>query len=88
MEPQSVQLLAKLYSRLLYTLSTAFVRLSIIMFLLKMVTTERICKIIIYTTAVIIIGSTTFYFFLALFQCYPISFFWDRKTLTYYGLSN
>ncbi|TVY83984.1 hypothetical protein LSUE1_G001347 [Lachnellula suecica] len=60
-----------------YTLTTVTVRLSIAILLL------RICiktshKLIIYGTLVAVFVFSTFYFFLIIFQCHPVSFFWGQ----------
>jgi hypothetical protein len=62
---------------LFYTVTTVSIRLSIAVFLL------RICikpgqRWLIYGTMTMIICFSIFYFFLVLFQCSPVSFFWDQ----------
>lgn len=62
---------------LLYAITTASIRLSIALFLL------RICinpsqRWVIYGTLTMVFSFSIFYFFLALFQCKPVSFFWRQ----------
>ncbi|PMD39939.1 hypothetical protein L207DRAFT_428221, partial [Hyaloscypha variabilis F] len=62
---------------LFYTITTVFIRLSIAVFLL------RICikpgqRWVIYGTLTMIIIFSVFYFFLVLFQCHPVTFFWRQ----------
>ena len=62
---------------LFYTITTVLIRVSIAVFLL------RICvkpshKYIIYGTLAAVIAFSTFYSFLVLFQCSPVSFFWAQ----------
>ena len=66
-------------SRIFYTATTVFIRLSIAIFLIR-ICIKPIYKIIIYTTMVAITGFSIFYFFLVLFQCSPVSFFWNRTS--------
>ena len=65
-------------SRLFYTLTTVFIRLSIAVFLIR-ICLKPIYKFIIYATMVMVTGFSIFYFFLVLFQCSPVDFFWNRK---------
>lgn len=65
-------------SRLFYTLTTVFIRLSIAVFLIR-ICLKRIYKFIIYATMAMVTGFSIFYFFLVLFQCSPVDFFWNRK---------
>lgn len=63
---------------LAYTLTITFAKLSLGFFFLRLasiITLHRIVSIII-TTAAMVIGVV--YFFLSLFQCAPIDFFWTR----------
>jgi hypothetical protein len=73
------QLLTLWPSRLFYTLTTVFVRLSIAVFLIR-ICIKRVFKIIIYVAMTMIVAFSIFYFFLVLFQCSPIDYFWNRKT--------
>jgi hypothetical protein len=62
---------------LFYTITTVLIRLSIAVFLL------RICikpgeRWLIYGTLTMVISFSIFYFFLDLFQCSPVSFFWRQ----------
>ncbi|KAE9381535.1 hypothetical protein N431DRAFT_425107 [Stipitochalara longipes BDJ] len=62
---------------LFYTITTVLIRLSIAVFLL------RICikpgqRWVIYGTLTMIISFSICYFFLVLFQCHPVSFFWRQ----------
>lgn len=65
-------------SRLFYTLTTLFIRLSIALFLIR-ICVKRMMKVIIYATMAGVTAFSIFYFFLALFQCSPIDYFWNRK---------
>jgi hypothetical protein len=65
-------------SRLFYALTTVFIRLSIAVFLIR-ICLKRAYKIIIYATMVMVTSFSIFYFFLVLFQCSPVSFFWNGK---------
>jgi hypothetical protein len=65
-------------TRLFYTLSTLFCRFSIAVFLLRLCVI-RIHKIIIYGSMAMILAYSIFYFFLVLFQCWPVSYFWNGK---------
>jgi hypothetical protein len=65
-------------SRLFYALTTVFVRLSIAVFLIR-ICLKRAYKIIIYMAMVMVTAFSIFYFFLVLFQCSPVSFFWNGK---------
>lgn len=56
-------------------------RLSIAVFLIR-ICSERIYKIIIYATMVMVLAFSTFYFFVILFQCSPVDYFWNRKNHT------
>ncbi|VBB79527.1 Putative protein of unknown function [Podospora comata] len=65
------------YCYLLYAWSMILVKLSIGYFLLR-VTITRLHKWIIYAAGAISCVSCLTFFFLAMFQCYPISFFWNK----------
>jgi len=52
-------------------------KLSIGYFLLR-VTTEKIQRIIIYLAMFSTALSGTIFFFVTVFQCHPVSFFWDK----------
>ncbi|KAK0744619.1 hypothetical protein B0T21DRAFT_280201 [Apiosordaria backusii] len=65
------------YCYLTYAVSMILVKLSIGYFLLR-VTITRLHKWIIYIAAAITCVSCLTFFFLALFQCYPISYFWNK----------
>ncbi|KAK4031304.1 hypothetical protein C8A01DRAFT_21457 [Parachaetomium inaequale] len=58
-----------------------FAKLSIGWFLLR-VTISRIHRWIIYTAAIVTCASCLCYFFVALFQCNPISYYWDKHSQT------
>ncbi len=58
-----------------------FAKLSIGWFLLR-VTISRIHRWIIYTAAIVTCASCLSYFFVALFQCNPISYYWDKHSQT------
>jgi hypothetical protein len=62
---------------LFYTITTVFIRLSIAVFLLR-ICVKPIHKYIIYGTLAMVITFSTFYFFLVLFQCSPVTFFWGQ----------
>lgn len=62
---------------LFYTLTTLFIRLSIALFLIR-ICVKRIMKVIIYATMAGVTVFSIFYFFLALFQCSPIDYFWNQ----------
>jgi hypothetical protein len=60
---------------LFYTLATAFIRLSISVFLLR-IAVRPLYRNIIYGTMAVVVLYSTFYFFLIMFQCTPYSHFW------------
>jgi len=60
-----------------YTLTTVFIRLSIAVFLLRICIT-RTHRFTIYGTLGLVLGFSTFYLFLVIFQCHPLSFFWGQ----------
>lgn len=62
---------------LFYTVTTVFIRLSIAVFLLR-ICVKTTHKVIIYATLAGVLAFSTFYFFLVLFQCSPVSFFWGQ----------
>lgn len=62
---------------LLYTISLVFVRLSIAVFLLR-ICVKTVHKIIICATLAMMLAYSIFYFFLVIFQCSPVSFFWGQ----------
>ncbi|TVY34859.1 hypothetical protein LSUB1_G005407 [Lachnellula subtilissima] len=62
---------------LLYTITLVFVRLSIAVFLLR-ICVKTVHKIIIYAALAMMLAYSTFYFFLIIFQCSPVSFFWGQ----------
>lgn len=62
---------------LFYTVTTVFIRLSIAVFLLR-ICIKPIHKTIIYGTLATVLVFSTFYFFLVIFQCNPINFFWNQ----------
>jgi hypothetical protein len=72
------QLLTLCSSRIFYSLSTVFIRLSVSLFLIK-ICLRCIYKVIIYAIMAIVLLFSTFYFFLLLFQCSPVDFFWNGK---------
>jgi len=62
---------------LFYALTTLFIRLSIAVFLIR-ICIKRVLKIIIYVSMTMITGFSIFYFFLVLFQCSPVDYFWNQ----------
>jgi hypothetical protein len=62
---------------LFYTITTVFIRLSIAVFLLR-ICIKPIHRWIIYGTLTMVICFSIFYFFLVLFQCTPVNFFWGQ----------
>lgn len=62
---------------LLYTITTVLLRGSIAVFILR-ICFNRIHKVIIYATIGTIICFSIFYFFLVIFQCHPVSYYWTR----------
>lgn len=60
-----------------YPLSTMLLRLSISIFLLR-ICVKRSHKYLIYVTIGAAVVFTTFYIFLAIFQCQPTSYFWGQ----------
>lgn len=65
------------FGELLYTVTTVLLRLSIAVFLLK-ICVKRVHKYMIYGTMIMVIVFSIFYFFLAIFQCQPTSYFWGQ----------
>lgn len=57
------------------------VKLSIAWILLR-VSVKRPHKWIIYVTSLLAIISLAVFFFVCLFQCWPVSYFWDKYTQT------
>lgn len=66
-----------LLGEVFYTITTVLLRLSIAVFLLR-ICVKRAHKYLIYATMIMIIIFSTFYFFLAIFQCQPTSYFWGQ----------
>ncbi|KAK5654747.1 hypothetical protein OQA88_7072 [Cercophora sp. LCS_1] len=64
-----------------YSFTMIFVKLSIGWFLLR-ITLNTVHRWIIYLASVITCTSCLTFFFLAVFQCSPISYFWDKHTQT------
>ncbi|RDW64003.1 hypothetical protein BP5796_10505 [Coleophoma crateriformis] len=64
---------------LFYTISTVLVRLSVAIFLLKICISPA-HRFIIYGTMTSIILFSIAFFFLILFQCHPVSFFWNQSS--------
>jgi hypothetical protein len=64
---------------LFYTITTMLIRLSIAVFLLRIIA-KPLYKWIVYGTIGMVLGFSTFYLFLLIFQCYPINFFWGQHT--------
>lgn len=62
---------------LFYAITTLFVRISIALFLLR-ICVKPIHKRIVYGTVAMVTVFTIFYFFLVLFQCWPVSYFWGQ----------
>jgi hypothetical protein len=60
-----------------YNLSTLFLRLSIAVFMTKLCS-KKIHFYILYTTMTLIVGYSIFYFFIVIFQCHPVSYFWNQ----------
>ena len=60
-----------------YTITTTFTRLSIALFLFR-IAVSPLHRGIIYGTVGGIIAFSTSYFFLVVFQCRPVSFFWGQ----------
>jgi hypothetical protein len=60
-----------------YTVTTVLLRLSISLFLLK-ICVNRSHKWIIWATMAGVAIFSTFYFLLAIFQCQPVSYFWNQ----------
>ncbi|UKZ82889.1 hypothetical protein TrVFT333_010689 [Trichoderma virens FT-333] len=63
---------------LLYSVIVIFIKISFGWFLLRIVTT-RLHSWIIYAAALCSILPRIVFFFVALFQCHPVSYFWDRS---------
>jgi hypothetical protein len=55
----------------------AFAKISIGIFLLR-ITTYKIHRFIIYTVMTATVVTGLLFFFVTLFQCQPVSFFWNR----------
>ncbi|KAG0651037.1 hypothetical protein D0Z07_2499 [Hyphodiscus hymeniophilus] len=62
---------------LFYTITTVFIRLSIAVFLLR-IAIKPLHRGIIFGTLGTVIAFSLFYFFLIIFQCHPVSFFWQQ----------
>ncbi len=62
---------------LFYTITTVLLRCSIAVFILR-ICAKRSHKIIIYVTTGVVLVFSTFYFFLVIFQCHPVSYYWTR----------
>lgn len=62
---------------LFYATTTVFIRLSIAVFLLR-IAIKPLHRGIIYGTLGGVIAFSLFYFFLVVFQCSPVSFFWGQ----------
>lgn len=62
---------------LFYTTTTVLVRLSVAIFLLRICITP-VHRYIVYGTMISIILFSIAYFFMILFQCHPVSFFWNQ----------
>jgi hypothetical protein len=60
-----------------YTASAAVVKLSIAVFLLR-IAVENVHRRIIYFVMALSTTGSAYFFFVALFQCSPMSFFWDQ----------
>jgi hypothetical protein len=58
-----------------YTITTVFTRLSTAVFLIRL-STQRVHKWTIYITVATFMVFSIFYFFLVLFQCSPVDYFW------------
>jgi hypothetical protein len=69
-----------LFSELSYTLATGFVKLSVGVFLLRLVN-KKIHKTIIYGTIGTVATITMAYTLFLLLQCSPVEFFWTRFLL-------
>jgi hypothetical protein len=64
-----------------YTLTTCFVRLSIAVFLFRLAM-KRIHKLVIYVAIGVNIVLSLVFFFMAVFQCRPVGYFWKQYTGT------
>lgn len=62
---------------LFYTITTVFIRLSIAVFLLR-IAVKPLHRGIIYGALGMVITFSLFYFFLVIFQCSPVTFFWRQ----------
>lgn len=62
---------------LLYTITTVLLRCQIAVFILG-ICPKRIHRIILYVTTDVVLMISTFYFFLVIFQCHPVSYYWTR----------
>ncbi|KAK4197984.1 hypothetical protein QBC40DRAFT_179759 [Triangularia verruculosa] len=62
---------------LAYSATMILSKLSIAYFLLR-VTINRVHRWIIYFSAIITVASCAVFFFVSLFQCHPVSYFWTR----------
>lgn len=62
---------------LFYAITTVLLRCSIALFILR-ICSKRIHKAIIYATTGVVIVFSIFYFFLVIFQCHPVNYYWTR----------
>jgi hypothetical protein len=67
-----------------YVSCTTFLKISIGFFLLR-VCVKKFQKIIIWVVVSIVTAYSTYYFFIVIFQCRPISYFWNRFDRQYEG---
>ncbi|KAA8630535.1 hypothetical protein SMACR_05627 [Sordaria macrospora] len=63
-----------------YALTILFAKLSVSWFLLRLTTINKIHRYIIYGSVVIAICNSTAFVFFTIFQCTPVSYFWDDVT--------
>ncbi|TGJ85454.1 hypothetical protein E0Z10_g3332 [Xylaria hypoxylon] len=79
LEPEDAKLALKFWflCYLWYSLTMIASKLSIAIFLLRL-TISKTHHYIIYTISLFTIASGAVFFFVALFQCAPIPFFWDK----------
>lgn len=66
-----------LIGEIAYVANTTILKLSIGYFLLR-VCVKKFQKVIIWTVISIVTAYSVFYFFMIIFQCHPVSYFWNR----------
>jgi hypothetical protein len=62
---------------LFYAMTTVLLRCSIAVFILR-ICAKRSQKVIIYVTTGVVLAFSTFNFFLVIFQCHPVNYYWTR----------